>query len=87
MIWPCRQQAYIGNLYEKNYPFQNHTRWLQYGLDQLGDLHSEIATQWGIEFFDAGDVIATSPVDGVRFEKDAHQALSMALVKKITTIM
>ena len=62
-----------------------------YGADhlseELGDLYSEIATQWGIEFFDAGDVIATSPVDGVHFEKEAHQTLGTALAKKITTII
>jgi lysophospholipase L1-like esterase len=62
-----------------------------YGADrlseQLSDLYSEIATLWGIEFFDAGDVIATSPVDGVHFEKEAHQTLGTALDKKIRTIM
>ena len=62
-----------------------------YGADrlseQLSDLYSEIATLWGIEFFDAGDVIATSPVDGVHFEKEAHQTLGTALAKKIRTIM
>ncbi|MDT2085096.1 MAG: lipolytic enzyme, G-D-S-L, partial [Planktomarina sp.] len=55
--------------------------------EQLSDLYSEIATLWGIEFFDAGDVIATSPVDGVHFEKEAHQTLGTALAKKIRTIM
>ena len=49
--------------------------------------NSEIATHWGIEFFDAGDVISTSPVDGVHFEKEAHRALGVALSKKITTII
>lgn len=62
-----------------------------YGADrlseQLSDLYSEIATLWGIEFFDAGDVIATSPVDGVHFEKETHQTLGTALAKKIRTIM
>ena len=62
-----------------------------YGADrlseQLSDLYSEIATHWGIEFFDAGDVISTSPVDGVHFEKEAHQTLGMALARKITKIM
>ena len=62
-----------------------------YGADrlseQLSDLYSEIATHWGIEFFDAGDVIATSPIDGVHFEKEAHQTLGVALAGKITKIM
>ena len=62
-----------------------------YGADrlseQLSDLYSEIATHWGIGFFDAGDVISTSPVDGVHFEKEAHQTLGMALARKITKIM
>ena len=62
-----------------------------YGADrlseQLSDLYSEIATHGGIEFFDAGDVIATSPIDGVHFEKEAHQTLGVALAGKITKIM
>ena len=62
-----------------------------YGADrlseQLSDLYSEIATHWGIEFFDAGDVIATSPVDGVHFEKEAHQTLGTAVARKITKIL
>jgi lysophospholipase L1-like esterase len=62
-----------------------------YGADslseQLSDLYSEIATHWGIEFFDAGDVIATSPIDGVHFEREAHQNLGTALARKITKIM
>ena len=62
-----------------------------YGADrlseQLSDLYSEIATRWGIELFDAGDVIAASPIDGVHFEKEAHQTLGVALAGKITKIM
>jgi lysophospholipase L1-like esterase len=62
-----------------------------YGADrlseQLGSLYSEIATHRGVEFFDAGKVIETSPVDGVHFEEEAHQTLGMALARKITTIM
>ena len=62
-----------------------------YGADrlseQLSDLYSEIATHWGIEFFDAGDVISTSPVDGVHFEKEAHRTLGSELARKITKIM
>ena len=61
-----------------------------YGADRLSEqlsaLYSEIATHWGIEFFDAGDVIATSPVDGVHFEKEAHQTLGTAVARKITKI-
>ena len=62
-----------------------------YGADhlseQLGDLYSEIAIHRGIEFFDAGKIIATSTVDGVHFENEAHQALGVALAKKIKTII
>ena len=62
-----------------------------YGADhlseQLGGLYSEIATHRGIEFFDAGKIIATSTVDGVHFENEAHQALGAALAKKIKTII
>ena len=62
-----------------------------YGADhlseQLGDLYSEIAIHRGIEFFDAGKIIATSTVDGVHFENEAHQALGAALAKKIKTII
>jgi lysophospholipase L1-like esterase len=62
-----------------------------YGADtlseQLSDLYSEIATDRGVEFFDASKVIKTSPVDGVHFEKGAHGILGRALAKKIITIM
>ena len=33
----------------------------------------------GIELFDAGEVIAASPIDGVHFEKEAHQTLGTVL--------
>jgi lysophospholipase L1-like esterase len=61
-----------------------------YGADslsmKLADLYSELAAHRGVEFFDAGTVIDTSPVDGVHFEEEAHRALGKALAKKITTI-
>jgi lysophospholipase L1-like esterase len=54
---------------------------------KLADLYSELAAHRGVDFFDAGKVIETSPVDGVHFEDHAHQTLGKALAKKITTIL
>jgi lysophospholipase L1-like esterase len=62
-----------------------------YGADllskQLCGLYSELANHRGVEFFDAGKVIATSSVDGVHFEDEGHQTLGKELAKKITTIL
>ncbi|MEJ2018414.1 MAG: hypothetical protein P8X51_08980 [Maritimibacter sp.] len=37
----------------------------------------------GIGFFDAGEVIEVSPVDGVHYEAEAHIALGKAVAKAI----
>ena len=62
-----------------------------YGADslsaQLGGLYSDLAAHRGVEFFDAGKVIETSPVDGVHFEDESHKTLGRALARKIKTIM
>ena len=62
-----------------------------YGADrlseQLAGLYSEIANHRGVEFFDAGKVIKTSPVDGVHFEDESHEILGKALARKIKIIM
>ena len=62
-----------------------------YGADRLseklGNLYSEIAAHRCVEFFNAGNYITTSPVDGVHFEEEAHKTLGTELAKKITMIM
>jgi len=61
-----------------------------YGADslskKLADLYSELAAHRGVEFFDAGEVIQTSLVDGVHFEDKGHETLGKELAKKIITI-
>ena len=58
-----------------------------YGADklskQLSSLYSEIAAHRGVEFFDAGQVIKSSMIDGVHFEEESHQTLGKALARKI----
>lgn len=55
------------------------------GAAEIGPLLAarlaELAEQRGVEFFDAGSVIATSPVDGVHFEAEAHVTLGRALAE------
>jgi hypothetical protein len=61
-----------------------------YGADtlskKLADLYAELAAHRGVDFFDAGEVIESSSVDGVHFEDEAHKTLGQALAKKITTV-
>ncbi|WP_283646456.1 SGNH/GDSL hydrolase family protein [Marinovum algicola] len=47
----------------------------------LAASYRAVAEARGLAFFDAGSVIATSAVDGVHFEPEAHQTLGAALAE------
>lgn len=55
------------------------------GPGLAGALHA-MAEGKGVDFLDAGDVIAVSTVDGVHFDADAHQALGAAVAAKVETL-
>ena len=42
-----------------------------------------LAAHWNIGFLDAGTIIASSPVDGVHFDAESHQALGTAVADKV----
>lgn len=46
-----------------------------------------LAAARGQPFLDAGQVIATSPVDGVHFEPDAHAALARAVADRLAALV
>jgi lysophospholipase L1-like esterase len=45
-----------------------------------------LAANWGASFLDAGQIITTSPVDGVHFEPEAHRALGLAVAEKLRAL-
>lgn len=58
----------------------------QHGLkksQQFAEAFSGIAAEMGCEFFDAGSVIKTSPVDGVHFSAKSHHDLGLAIAEAV----
>ncbi len=53
---------------------------------RLAPLYAAMATRYGADFLDAGDVIAVSPVDGIHFDAAAHAALGRAIAAKLTAM-
>lgn len=53
---------------------------------QLAQPLAAYCTARGVSFFDANSVIATSPLDGVHFDADAHGALAKALVAPVMAL-
>lgn len=49
--------------------------------------YAGIAELFGVDFLDAGKVIAVSPLDGIHFDADAHAALGRAIAAKIREMM
>ena len=47
----------------------------------LADAYREVCSELDCEFFDAGQVTASSRVDGVHLDADQHQALGQALAR------
>jgi lysophospholipase L1-like esterase len=50
---------------------------------RLGHMYAKVAERRAAAFLDAGAVIASSPVDGVHFEPEAHTALGQAVANAI----
>lgn len=52
----------------------------------LAPMLRDYCAKRGIGFFDAGEVIAVSQIDGVHFDADAHQALGAAVAEAIENL-
>lgn len=50
---------------------------------QLASFYREMAQQLGCDFMDAGEVIVSSPVDGIHWEVDQHARLGRAVAEKV----
>jgi len=50
---------------------------------ELAALYCAAAGRRGVDFFDAGTVIRSSPLDGIHFEADQHEALGRAIADKL----
>ena len=53
----------------------------------LSQAYRAVATELNCGFFDADAVIATSPVDGVHLDADAHATLGRELVSLVRTLL
>lgn len=53
----------------------------------LPPLYAALAAARGIEFLDAGPVIAVSPLDGVHFDEAAHAKLADAVTQKLREML
>ena len=53
---------------------------------QLSRHYREIASTLGCEFFESGNVIASSPIDGIHWEKSEHAKLGKALAEVIRSL-
>lgn len=54
---------------------------------QLAAHYAAVAERHGAGFFDAGSVIAVSPIDGVHLDADAHLALGRAIAGVVQTTL
>ncbi|WP_421759057.1 SGNH/GDSL hydrolase family protein [Devosia sp.] len=50
---------------------------------RLPPLLAEMAHRNGLPYFDAGEIIEVSAIDGIHLDSDAHRALGLALAKTI----
>ena len=53
---------------------------------RLGAVYGALAAREGVAFLDAGAVIASSPVDGVHFEAEAHGRLGRAVAEAVAAM-
>src|SRR5262245_46010615 len=51
------------------------------------DAYAAIAAEMDCQFFDAGRVVSTSPLDGIHLDADQHAALAAALAKVIADLL
>jgi hypothetical protein len=54
---------------------------------QLPSVLSAFCEENNIRLFNAGDVVQTSPVDGVHWEPEEHRKLGVAVATEVLTIM
>jgi lysophospholipase L1-like esterase len=54
---------------------------------KFGETYREIAKRFGCAFLDAGEVIASSAIDGIHFEEDGHRKLGQAIAGKVRLIL
>ncbi|MCS7070003.1 MAG: SGNH/GDSL hydrolase family protein [Anaerolinea sp.] len=50
---------------------------------RLASHYAAVAAQHRVDFLDAGQVITSSPVDGIHWEADAHAALARAVYERV----
>ena len=53
----------------------------------LAQHFQKIAEDTGVHFLNAGDVIESSPVDGIHLEVDAHRKFGMVVADKVRAIL
>lgn len=54
---------------------------------RLAPQYERIASEYGVHFLNAGDVIESSPVDGIHFEPEAHRRLAEAVAQQVRAIL
>jgi lysophospholipase L1-like esterase len=54
---------------------------------QLGPLYAQVAAERGCAFLDAGQVIVSSPVDGIHFEAGEHRKLGEAVAGLVRMLL
>jgi lysophospholipase L1-like esterase len=55
--------------------------------DGAADAYRAVARELGCEFFDAGRVVSTSPIDGIHLDADRHAVLGAALAKPVAAML
>jgi lysophospholipase L1-like esterase len=53
---------------------------------ELAPHYYEVAEYYGVYYLNAGDVIESSPVDGIHFDADQHHKLGEAVAEKVRKI-
>lgn len=53
---------------------------------QLAPQYRKAASDRGVHFLNAGDIIESSPVDGIHFEAEGQRRLGMAVAEKVRAI-
>lgn len=54
---------------------------------QFGERYAWFAKRYGLEFFDAGTVVTSSPVDGIHFDEENHARLGKAIAARVREIL
>lgn len=54
---------------------------------QLAAQYHKVADAFGVPFLNAGDIIQSSPLDGIHFEAEAHRALGEAVAEQVKALL